>query len=64
MVSCKNLKGVRASLPVILLEDRVGGRESQLPEGVDAVVPISSRTDLRNKLDELIKKAETRAAGV
>jgi hypothetical protein len=57
----KTLKGVRASLPVILLEDRVGDRESQLPEGVDAVVSISSPT---NKLDELIKKAETRAAGV
>jgi|SRR6185312_16635707 len=60
----KTLKGVRASLPVILLEDRVGDRESQLPEGVDAVVPISSPTVLRNRLDELIKKAETRAAGV
>ena len=60
----KTLKGVRASLPVILLEDRVGDRESQLPEGVDAVVPISSPTVLPNRLDELIKKAETRAAGV
>jgi hypothetical protein len=60
MVSCENAERVRASLPVILLEDRVGDRESQLPEGVDAVVPMSSPTDLRNKLDEHQKGGNAR----
>ncbi len=60
----KTLKGVRASLPVILLDDQDGHRESPLREGVDAVVSISSTEALCSKLDALIRNFETRAAGV
>jgi hypothetical protein len=57
----KTLKGVRVSLPVILLEGRNGYRESPLPDGVDAIVSMSSAKCLYDKLDELIKRAERRA---
>jgi DNA-binding response OmpR family regulator len=60
----KTLKAVRASLPVILLEERDSNRKSPLPDGVDAVVSIASPRHLFDKLDELIKKAGIRAAGV
>lgn len=60
----KTLKGVRASLPVILLEEREGNRKSPLPDGVDAVVSIASPRDVLDKLDELTKKAGIRAGGV
>lgn len=61
----ETLKGVRASLPVILLEERHGKRKSPLPDGVDAVVSTAaSPRDLLNKPDELIKKTGIRAARV
>ena len=59
----KTLKGIRASLPVILLEERNVHGESPLPDGVDAIVSMSSAKCLYDKLDELIKKAEHRAVG-
>jgi hypothetical protein len=43
----KSLKGVRYNLPIILLEERHGNRDSPLPEGVDAVVAMSSTSALQ-----------------
>ncbi len=57
----KSLKGVRANLPVILLEERDHQRESPLTEGVDAVGSMSSPEELHNKIDELVRKAESAA---
>lgn len=61
MVCCEVLKGVRCNLPVILLEDRGSDRESPLQEGIDAIVSASSPTELYNKIEELVKKAESAA---
>jgi len=52
----RTLKGVRAQLPIILLEDRRSKRESSLPEGVDASVSIDSPTDLYETILSLLNK--------
>jgi DNA-binding response OmpR family regulator len=51
----RTLKGVRAQLPIILLEDRKCERDS-LPEGVDAAVSIDSPAELYETIASLVKK--------
>ena len=56
------LKMVRPNLPVILLEERE--RQSNIPQGVDAVVPVDDPTKLMKKIEELLPgMEESRAAG-
>ena len=56
------LKMVRPSLPIILLEERE--RQSNIPKGVDAVVPLDDPTRLIKKIEELVPGTEeSRAAG-
>jgi DNA-binding response OmpR family regulator len=57
----KSLKGVRLNLPIILVDPRGTNREDPLPEGVDAVLSPCSPAELRNKIDELVKKADPAA---
>ena len=49
----KALKSVRPNLPIILLEERE--RLSNLPEGIDAVVPLGATEKLLRKIEELLK---------
>ena len=49
-----SLKGVRANLPIILLEERVG--RSDIPEGIDAVVPVGDTEKLLRKIEELLNR--------
>ena len=55
------LKMVRPKLPVILLEERE--RQSNIPEGVDAIVPVDDPTKLMRKIEELLPGMQSRAAG-
>ena len=58
----KSLKGVRYNLLIILLgEERISRESEALPEGVDAVVDISNPKELYEKIDELVRKAESAA---
>jgi DNA-binding response OmpR family regulator len=58
----KSLKAIRPTLPVILVDQRKEGRESSLPEGVDAVASISSPAELFNVIDRLVSKTEPSVA--
>ena len=49
-----SLKGVRSNLPIILLEERV--RRSDIPEGIDAVVPVGETEQLLRKIEELLNR--------
>lgn len=55
------LKMIRPKLPIILLEDRE--RVSNIPDGVDAVVPVSDLKKLLSKIEELLSMPQSRAAG-
>lgn len=56
------LKMVRPTMPIILLEERE--RQSNIPEGIDAVVPVGDPAELLRKIKELLSGAgEARAAG-
>jgi DNA-binding response OmpR family regulator len=59
----QSLKMVRPSLPIILLEER--GRLSNIPEGINAVVPLNAPDQLLRKIEELLNPGGTasRAAG-
>ena len=48
----QSLKMVRPNLPIILLEERE--RLSNLPEGIDAVVPLGATEKLLRKIEELL----------
>ena len=52
---------IRPKLPIILLEDRE--RVSNIPDGVDAVVPVSDLKKLLSKIEELLSMPQSRAAG-
>ena len=58
----KALKMVRPNLRIILLEERE--RLSEVPEGIDAVVPIGATEQLLRKIEELLSpdQAKSRAA--
>lgn len=49
----KALKMVRPNLPIILLEERERVLDN-LPEGVDAVVPLRATEKLLRKIEELL----------
>jgi len=59
----KALKMVRPSLRVILLEER--DRLSDIPEGIDAVVPLGATEQLLRTIVELLNpgRTQSRAAG-
>ena len=59
----KALKMVRPNLRIILLEQRE--RLSDIPEGIDAVVPLGETEQLLRKIEELLNpgEAKSRAAG-
>lgn len=50
------LKMVRPNLPIILLEQRE--RLSNLPDGIDAVVPLGATEKLLRKIEELLNLRE------
>ena len=56
------LKMVRPNLPIILLEERE--RLSNLPAGIDAVVPLGATEKLLRKIEELLNsdRQSSRAA--
>ena len=58
----KALKMVRPNLPIILLEERE--RLSNLPDGIDAVVPLGATEKLLRKIEELLNsgRQSSRAA--
>ena len=58
----KALKMVRPNLRIILLEQRE--RLSDIPEGIDAVVPLGATEQLLQKIEELLNpgQAKSRAA--
>jgi hypothetical protein len=58
----KALKMVRPNLRIILLEERE--RLSNIPEGIDAVVPLGATEQLLRKIEELLNpgQAKSRAA--
>lgn len=57
----KALKMVRPAMPIILLEERE--RQTNIPDGVDAVVPVDDPTELLRKIEELLSgMGESRAA--
>ena len=57
------LKMVRPNLPIILLEERES--RSNIPEGIDAVVPVGAVEKLLCKIEELLNAGGqlSRAAG-
>ena len=59
----QSLKMVRPNLPIILLEERE--RLSNLPDGIDAVVPLSATEKLLQKIEDLLNSGEqqSRVAG-
>ena len=56
MAGCEISKDGPAHAPIILLEERA--RHSTLPEGVDAVVPLTAPEELLQKAEELVKAQE------
>jgi DNA-binding NarL/FixJ family response regulator len=56
------LKMVRPNLRIVLLEERE--RPSDIPEGIDAVVPLGATEELLKKIEELLNpgQANSRAA--
>jgi DNA-binding NtrC family response regulator len=54
----KSLKLVRPSLPIILLDERNGGRNLPLPEGVDELVSITSLERLPDAINQLVRAIE------
>jgi len=48
----KTLKMVRPNLRIILLEERE--RLSDIPEGIDAAVPLGATEELLKKIEELL----------
>ena len=59
----RSLKMVRPNMSIILLEERK--RLSNIPEGIDAVVPVGDTEMLLRKIEELLNsgKQESRATG-
>jgi hypothetical protein len=59
----QSLKMVRPNMSIILLEERK--RLSNIPEGIDAVVPLGNTEELLKKIEELLNsgKQQSRAAG-
>lgn len=55
----KSLRMVRPTLPIILLEQR--GRLSNIPEGVDAIVPLGDTAGLLGKIEELLNSSGTKS---
>jgi DNA-binding NtrC family response regulator len=51
----KSLKLVRPSLPIILLDERSGGRNLELPEGVDELVSVASLEKLPEAINQLLR---------
>jgi len=49
----KSLKAVRPTLPIIMLEERQ--RRSEVPESIDAIVPLNDPEKLLKKIQELLK---------
>lgn len=57
----KSLKMVRPNLPIILLEERK--RLSDLPEGIDDVVPVGATEMLLRKIEELLNSGKHESIG-
>ena len=59
----QSLKMVRPNLSIILLDERK--RRSNIPKGIDVVVPVGDTEMLLRKIEELLNsgKQESRAAG-
>ena len=53
----KSLKGVKPSLPIILLEERKSERHLLLPEGVDATASLQSPTELYEVITAALDRA-------
>jgi DNA-binding NtrC family response regulator len=51
----KSLKLVRPSLPIILLDERSGGRNLERPEGVDELVSVASLEKLPEAINQLLR---------
>jgi DNA-binding NtrC family response regulator len=51
----KSLKLVRPSLPIILLDERSGSRNLELPEGVDELVSVASLEKLPEAINQLLR---------
>jgi len=51
----KSLKLVRPSLPIILLDERSGIRNLELPEGVDELVSVASLEKLPEAINQLLR---------
>ena len=53
----KSLKLVQPSLPIILLDERRGGRNLERPEGVDELVSVASLEKLPEAINQLLRIA-------
>ena len=51
----KSLKLVRPSLPIILLDERSGGRNLERPEGVDELVSVASLEKLPEAINQVLR---------
>ena len=53
----QSLKMVRPNLPIILLEERAR-KPDNLPDGIDAVVPLGATETLLRKIEELLNRRD------